>query len=102
MNEETGVGWRRVRRNGEVKGVHLRFFLSTLFHDERLPPELGYEAMEVELVTDEEWTAGPDTRASHHQGLTLLHLSSHPEHSSWDELGGVTVTKLRHRTGISG
>ena len=57
IDADTGVGWRRVRRVGELKGVRLRFFLSRMFHDTRLPEELGYGAPEVELVSDDEWTA---------------------------------------------
>jgi hypothetical protein len=57
IDADTGVGWRRVRRVGELKGVKLRFYLSRMFYDERLPEELGYGAREVELVSDDDWTA---------------------------------------------
>ena len=36
------------------------------------------------------------------QGLTLVHLSSQLEHLLWDELGGVSLTRIHNETGITG
>ena len=68
IDPDTGVGWRRVRRVGELVGVRLRFFIARLFYDERLPPELGYGAPETELSTNDEWNdalAGCPLPSSH-------------------------------------
>jgi len=54
--------WRAlcISPEGEVKGVQIRFYMSKLFHDDRIPPELGFNAAEVELESDADWTVGPE------------------------------------------